>query len=74
VKTLLYSFLTIILAFFLIYFSSNIKENQLLATSSNNSTSDVQLIARAINRRSKRRNIRRTSSCWSSYFEQSEKQ
>lgn len=49
-KTVLYIFIAIILAVCLIYFSGSVQNNNVLAASGN-SASDVQLIARAINRR-----------------------
>ena len=48
-KTILYISLTIIFSICLIYFSGNVENNTTLAVSGN-STSDLQLMARAINR------------------------
>lgn len=56
VKTTFYVFFIIIFSACLIYFSGNMQNNKVLAASGS-STSDVQLIARAINRRSKRREL-----------------
>jgi len=56
-KTLIYIFLIITVSFCLIYFSSNLNKNSKVFAASTNSASDLQLIARAINRRSKRRAI-----------------
>lgn len=55
-KTILYIFLIIIFSICLIYFSGNLQNNKVLAASGN-STSDLQLMARAINRRGKRRKL-----------------
>lgn len=49
-RTVLYIFLIIIFSICLIYFSGSVQNNNVLAASGN-SASDVQLIARAINRR-----------------------
>lgn len=69
-KTILYIFLIIIFSFCLIYYSGELKRNEVLAVGGN-SASNLQLIARAINRRSKGRKLRRASSCRSSNNEQS---
>ena len=53
-KSIIYIFLAIIFSFCLIYFSGRIGNNKVFAASTN-SASDLQLMARAINRRSKRR-------------------
>jgi len=53
VKKLIYIFLIILVSIFLIYFFVNLK-NYAVSIDENNS-SDIQLMARAINRRSKRR-------------------
>jgi len=53
VKTILYIFVIIIFSFCLIYYSGELKENKVLAAGGN-SASNLQLMARAINRRSKR--------------------
>jgi len=55
-KTIFYIFITIILAICLIYFSTSLGDNEVIAATGS-STSDVQLIARAINRGSKRRKL-----------------
>ena len=47
-KTIFYIFITIILAICLIYFSISLVDNEVIAAAGS-STSDVQLIARAIN-------------------------
>jgi len=64
-KIILY--LIIILVFLLILCIFKIKGTKVLAATSSE-TSNVQLLARAINRRSKRRKLRGTSSCWSGYI------
>lgn len=51
----------------------NIETNQTNVYAASSKSSDLQLMARAINRRSKRRAIRRTSSSWSSYFKSCKK-
>lgn len=48
-KKTLYIFLIIICLISLIYFSENLKNNKTMASSSGTSTSDLQLMARAIN-------------------------
>lgn len=68
-KTIFYIFLIIIFSICLIYFSGDLNNSQVLAASGS-STSDLQLMARAINRRSKRRKLRRAGCSWCSYNEQ----
>ena len=60
-KTILYIFVIIIFSFCLIYYSGELKSSKVLAAGGN-SASNLQLMARAINRRGKRRKLRRTSS------------
>lgn len=48
-KKILYIFLIIICLVCLIYFSENMKNNKTMASSAGSSTSDLQLMARAIN-------------------------
>ena len=48
-KRILYIFLIIICIIGLIYFSENLKNNKTMASSAGSSTSDLQLMARAIN-------------------------
>lgn len=55
-KTIFYIFLIIIFSICLIYFSGNVNNNKVLAANSN-SASDLQLLARAINRRGQRRKL-----------------
>jgi len=64
-KTILYIALIFIFSACLIYYSGELKRNEVLAAGGN-SASNLQLMARAINRRSKRRKLRRTSCSWSS--------
>lgn len=59
-KTILYIFIATIWVICLICFSSGTQNNRVLATNGN-SASNLQLMARAINRRSKGRKLRRTS-------------
>ena len=55
-KTILYIFLIIIFSFCLIYYSGELENNKVLAAEGSRA-SDLQLMARAINRRSKRRKL-----------------
>lgn len=48
-KRILYILLIIICLISLIYFSGNLKNNKTIASSSGSSSSDLQLMARAIN-------------------------
>lgn len=49
-KKILYISLIIIFLIFLIYFSEDLKNNKTVASSSGSNSSDLQLMARAINR------------------------
>ena len=57
VKTIIYIILTIIFSICLIYFSGGIQKNTEVLAASGESTSNLQLMARAINRRGKRREL-----------------
>ena len=67
-KKILCTFIIIILIIFLINLCQSSNVNNVSEAADGNGTSDIQLIARAINRRSKRRKLRGTGGSRSSYF------